>query len=347
MDFNMPITILTQEDLIRAGCFDMKAAVSVIEDAFRKYAEGDVIFPEKVSVIFDQTTQNRINCLPAAILSEKVYGMKWVSVFPDNPHKHDKPNLTAVYLLSELETGYPIAFMEGSMCSNMRTAAVGAVAGKYLARPDSVSIGFIGAGEQAKTHLLAFKTVFPKLSKCYVSSRTIETEKIFIRQMKKFHPEIEYIACNSNYEAAVIDSDIIVTAISGQDKILQPEWIKKGAFYCHVAGLEDDFGVAGKADKIVCDNWEVVKHRTQTISQMYKLGLLSDSDIYADLHEIITGLKNGRQNDEEFIYFNSVGMSFADTALSFWMYKKAISNHDLLHICGGGVLFKSASMFDS
>ena len=340
MNFDMPIAILTQEDLIEAGCFDMKTAIDVTEDAFKKYACGDVIFPEKVSVIFDEVSQNRINCLPAAILSEKVYGMKWISVFPDNPSKHGKPNISAVYLLSELETGYPIAFLEGSMCSNMRTAAVGALAGKYLARNDSVNIGFIGAGEQAKSHFLAFKALFPDIKKCYVSSRTHASEHKFVEQMSRFHPDVEYIMCESNYESAASNADIIVTAISGQEKILRPEWIKRGAFYCHVAGLEDDFGVALSASKIVCDNWNIVKHRTQTISQMYKLGILHDKDIYADLHEIVTGTKSGRDNDDEFIYFNSVGMSFVDTALSLWMYKKSLklrSNYVSNVYYGGGV----------
>ena len=341
MNYNMPVRILTQQDLIDAKCFDMKFALDVVEDAFVKYANGDVIFPDKVSVVFDQETQNRINCLPAAIKSEKVYGMKWVSVFPENPHKKGKANLTAVYVLSELENGYPIAFMEGSLCSNIRTAAVGGVAAKYFARSNSKVVGFIGAGEQAKAHLLAMKTAFPDISDCYVSSRTAKSENEFVEQMKRFYPELNFIKCNSNYKKASVNSDIIITAISGQEKILQADWIKTGAFYCHVAGLEDDFAVAKKADKIVCDSWNVVKHRTQTISQMYKAGLLKDEDIYADLHEIVTKQKIARENDSEFIYFNSVGMSFVDTLLSYRMYQKAIEENK-----GQEITLKEKSMFD-
>lgn len=341
MNQDIPILVLTQQDLIDAGCFDMKSAINVVEDAFIKYAVGDVIFPDKVSVIFDRQSQNRINCLPAGILSDKIYGAKWVSVFPDNPHKNDKPNLTAIYILSELDTGYPIAFMENSMCSNMRTASVGAVAAKYLARKNSKKIGFIGAGEQAKSHFLAVKSVFPDIETCYVSSRTEESERKFAEQMSKFYDDVEYVRCCGNYKKAVCDCDIIVTAISGQEKILRADWIKTGAFYCHVAGLEDDFGVPLKADKIVCDSWNVVKHRTQTISQMYRQGLLSDNSIYADLHEIICGHKKGRENEKEFIYFNSVGLSFTDTALSYWMYQNALK-----HGTGRKINMKTKSMFD-
>ena len=346
---DMNIKILTQENLISAGCFNVGESIKVCEKAFVAYSQGKVIFPEKTSVIFDETEQNRINCLPAGFTDEKIYGMKWVSVFPNNPHKRNIPNLTAVILLSDLNTGFPLVFMEGSLCSNLRTASVGAVAAKYLARKNSEVIGFIGAGEQAKSHFLTMKKIFPGIKICKVASRTLETENKFVAQMSKFYPNVEIIPCHGVYKNAVVDADIIVTAISGQEKILQADWIKRGAFYCHVGGLEDDFAVPKMADKIICDNWEAVKHRTQTISRMYQAGLLSDNSIYADLHEIITGAKQGRQNDSEFIYFNSVGMSFVDIALANWMYQTASARHSY----GGGasnmgdtINFKSCSMFD-
>lgn len=323
MDYTNKVRILSQQDLVDAGCMDFKAAAQVIEQAFVAFAEGKVLFPDKVSVIFDQKTQDRINCLPAAMLQDKVYGVKWVSVFPQNPHTYNVPNLSAVSILSELTTGFPIAFMSTTMCSNMRTASVGAIAAKYLAKKNSRKIGFIGAGEQAKSHFLAMKAMFPTIKECRVSSRTATSESNFASQMKKFHPDVDFVCCNSNFESAVKDSDIIVTAISGQEEVLKADWVSKGTFYCHVAGLEDEPAVALKSDKIVCDRWETVKHRTQTISQMYQKGLLTDDRIYADLDKIITSAMPGRESDDEIIYFNSVGLSFLDTALSYWMYKKA------------------------
>lgn len=320
MNFNRDICVLTQKDLLDAGCFDMKAACEVAENALIEYSKGNVLFPDKVSMIFDEATQDRINCLPAGLKKEKIYGMKWVSVFPDNPHSRNLPNLSAAILLSETESGFPFAFMEGTMCSNMRTAAVSSVAAKYLAVSKPQTIGFIGCGEQAKSHFLGMKSVFPSLKCCKVSSRTHASEEKFAVQMSKFHPEVEFVACNSDYKEAVKDADIIVTAISGQEKILKAEWIKDGAFYCHVGGLEDDFGVALKADKIVCDNWNAVKHRTQTISQMYQQGVLHEEDIYADLYEIVDGKKTGRENCTEFTYYNGVGLSYVDIALAYWMY---------------------------
>ena len=156
----------SQEDLLASGCLDIRMAMQATEDALLAFNRGDVLFPDKIVQIFNDETQERINCLPATFTDKKVCGVKWVSVFPPNPVMHGIQNLSAVIILSEIEHGFPIAFMEGTLCSNMRVGTMGAIAAKYLARPDSHSIGIIGAGEQAKMHLIAMKTAVPSLREC-------------------------------------------------------------------------------------------------------------------------------------------------------------------------------------
>ena len=342
MNYQRDICVLTQKDLIDAGCFDFSAAIGVAEKTLADYAQGKIIFPDKVSVIFDEATQDRINCLPAGLIDEKIYGMKWVSVFPQNPYTKQIPNLSAVILLSELENGYPVAFMEGTLCSNMRTAAMSAVAAKHLAVSAPKTIGFIGSGEQAKSHFLAMKNVFPSITSCRISANNAMSEELFITQMRRFHPDVTFTACHEAYQDAITGADIIITAISGQEPILKADWIKDGAFYSHVGGLEDEFAVAQKASKIVCDDWHVVKHRTQTISRMYKQGILHDEDIHANLYEIVTGAKCGRENESEFIYYNGVGMSYVDVALANWMFRKASAQG-----FGQKITMLDQSMFDA
>jgi len=317
------LKLLTQNDLFDSGCFDIKMALEITEKVLKDYSSGRVLYPDKVSQIFDETTQDRINCLPATLLNEKICGVKWVSVFPGNPSKYNCNNVSAVIILSEIETGYPISFMEGTMCSNLRTAAVSTVAAKALAPKKVETIGFIGSGEQAKTHFLAMKSAFPSIKTCKVSSRNPQSEEVFAKELVKFFPDVKFETCCSDYEKAVHDSDIIITAISAQAPILKAKWIKRGCLYCHVGGWEDEYEVALKADKIVCDHWESVKHRTQTISKLYKLGKLSDEDIYADLDKIVSGKIVGRESDDEFIYFNAVGLSYVDVALAYRMYELA------------------------
>ncbi len=191
---------LSQEDLLRAGCLDLRMAMEAAEHAMTAFQAGEVLFPEKIVQIFNQDTQERINCLPATFLPEKICGVKWVSVFPPNPVKHGLQNLSAVIILSEIETGFPIAFMEGTLCSNMRVGAMGAIAAKHLAREDSEVIGFIGSGEQAKMHLIAMKTVRPGLKECRIGAKTDDEEAQFIREMSPLMPGMDFVAAGTDLQ---------------------------------------------------------------------------------------------------------------------------------------------------
>lgn len=323
---NISVKIISQEDV--AVIFKGKADVvfDIIEDSFRKYLQGDIIMPDKISQIFDEQIQNRINCMPATLKDEKVCGMKWVSVFPSNATKGVQ-NVTGVMLLSELETGFPIALIDGTLSTKMRTAAVGCVAAKYLAPSKVETLGIIGAGEEARMHFTLLKHRFPTIKECRVSSLNTEIEQGFIDKFKDIVPDVKFVTCNNDSHLCASGADIIVTAISGQSPVLKARDITKGGLYIHVGGWEDEFGVAQKADKIVCDEWEVVKHRSQTLCRMYKQGLLKDEDIYANLSDLIAGIKKGRENDDEFIYFNSVGLSYIDINFANYVYKEAIKRN--------------------
>ncbi|MCY4644186.1 MAG: ornithine cyclodeaminase family protein [Bacteriovoracales bacterium] len=317
------IDYFSQENLLRSGCLDMHMAMEVSEKAMRDFERGRVIFPNKIVQIFDEGVQTRINCLAATLLEEKICGAKWVSVFPQNRGKYGIQNLCAVIVLSEIERGRPLAFLEGTLCSNMRVGAIAGIAAKHFARPNSRTIGFIGAGEQAKMHLLAIKTVIPALEVCRVASKNSRTEQQFIDEMGPLLPDISFEATGAKAQKAIEGADIIVTATNAQFPLLKADWIGSGVFYSHIGGWEDEYDVVRKCEKIVCDDWGKVKHRTQTLSRMYKDGFLSDDDIYANLVDVVTGKKLGRENDDENIYFNAVGLSYLDVAISYAMYKRA------------------------
>ena len=316
------VTLLSGRDIKDIINGNEISAIRMIEEAFIKRKQGTVMLPDKISQIFEQKTQKRINCMPASILDEKVSGVKWISVFPKNPEE-GYANVLGQILLSELEHGYPLAFMDGTYLTAFRTAAVGAIASKYLGKNKCGNVGFIGAGQQARTHFKMIKLMHPEVKRCSVSSPKGETIESFIKEMKMSCPDVEFTNCHFDCCKAVSDADIIVTATSAQTDLLRADWIKKGALYIHVGGWEDEFAVPELADKIICDEWEAVKHREQTISRMYALGKLKDSDIYCDLGEIIAGNKEGRVDDEEFIYFNSVGLGFVDIYLAYKIYQSA------------------------
>ena len=314
---------LTQEDLIDAGAFDLPMCIEVLKESLFKFRDNRILFPDKIVQIFNEETQERINCLPATLLDNKICGVKWVSVFPPNPRRYGTQNLSAIIVLSELEKGYPVCVMDGTLCSNIRVAAMGSAAAQVLSRENSESIGFIGAGEQAKMHLLGMKSVRPGLKVCKVAAKDAFEEENFIRDMQPILPDMEFVACNTVLEDAIRDSDIIVTATSAQAPLLKAAWIKEGAFYSHIGGWEDEYAVVQKASKIVCDDWETVKHRTQTVSRCYKDGVITDADVHGNLIDVLSGDKPGRENDQEFIYFNAVGLAYTDVSLANAMFEKA------------------------
>ncbi|MHC4178956.1 MAG: ornithine cyclodeaminase family protein, partial [Planctomycetota bacterium] len=204
-------TYFSQEDLLKAGCLDFRMAIDAAEAAMLAYRRGEVIFPDKIVQIFNPDTQERINCLPATLKLERVCGVKWVSVFPPNVDRYGLQNLTALFVLSEIEKGFPLAVLEGTLASNVRVGTVGAIAAKHLAPSAPRVIGFIGSGEQAKMHLLAMKTVRPSLTECRVSAKTAEEEQQFIEQLAPILPEMEFVSAQTRGELAVKDADIIVT----------------------------------------------------------------------------------------------------------------------------------------
>ena len=324
-DHKITFTYLSQEDLLEAGCFDIRMAMETAEKTLLSFEESRILYPEKIVQIFDQSAQDRINCLPATLLDEKICGVKWVSVFPRNPSLHNTQNLSAIFLLSEIEKGFPVAVMEGTLASNMRVAAVGGLAARHLSREDSEIIGFIGAGEQAKMHLLSMKVVRPGLRECRVASKTIEEEQQYIDELSPLFPDMKFVGANTNGRTAMEDADILVTATSAQAPLLKASWMKPGAFYSHIGGWEDEYAVAQQCNKIVCDDWASVTHRTQTLSRMYAEGLISSTDIHADLHELVSGHKPGRESSDERIYFNAVGLSYVDVAIGLAMFHRATS----------------------
>ncbi len=319
---NIVIKTISQEDVAAVFKGNADAIYGIIEDSFKKYLAEDIIMPDKISQIFDEASQNRINCMPATLINEKICGMKWVSVFPSNAPKGVQ-NVTGIMLLSELETGFPIAVIDGTLSTKMRTAAVGCTAAKYLAPSKVETIGIIGAGEEARMHFTLLKHMFQTIKECRVSSLNTEIEQGFIDKFKDIVPDVKFVTCNNDSHLCATGADIIVTAISGQSPVLKAADITKGGLYIHVGGWEDEYGVAQKANKIVCDEWEVVKHRSQTLCRMYKEGLLKDEDIHANLSELIAGTKVGRENDDEFIYFNSVGLSYIDINFANYIYEEA------------------------
>lgn len=317
------IKLLSESDIIEIMKGKELDGLHWVKEAFIERSRGKVLLPDKISQVFDKSTQDRINCMPATLVDQRVCGVKWVSVFPSNK-KDGKENLTGQIILSDIKDGFPISFMSATWLTAFRTAAVGAIASKLLGKDTCTRIGIIGSGKQAQMHFRLIKAVHPEIKECTVASLHTESELRFIDLMGRDYTDVKFINCRNDLFAAADGADIIVTATSTQAPLLKADAVKPGATYIHAAGYEDEYGVALKSSKIVCDEWESVKHRSQTLCLMYEEGILRDEDIYADLADIITGEKVGRESDDEIIYFNSVGMAYVDVYFAYRLHLEAV-----------------------
>jgi len=320
---------LSQKEVLAAGILEMAGVIEDLENVFKVHHNKDYVLPAKTALRWgdahSEETKGRINAMPGYVGGNiNMSGIKWIGSAPQNPHKYGLPRASALIILNDPETYFPVAVLDGTIISAMRTGGVTGVAAKYLARPDSQIAGIIGAGTQNRTQLMALKESLPKLSKVKVYDLSSERAKTFAKEVTEFLGiDVQPVASGRE---AVEGADVIVTATTAKEPVIKAEWIDNGCFYSHVGGYESEYAVVKMASKLVVDDWYQVKHRgTPTPAIMFAEGLLEDSDIYAELGEIVTGNKNGRENENEFIYFNSIGMALEDITVAKRIYENALA----------------------
>ncbi|NLX85648.1 MAG: ornithine cyclodeaminase [Clostridiales bacterium] len=322
------ILYLSQRDVVECGGLNMAEVISDLEKVFELHNKKDYVLPTKVALRWgdkhSEETIGRINAMPGYVGGDAdVAGIKWIGSAPQNPHKYGLPRASALIILNDSEKHFPIAVMDGTIISAMRTGGVTGVAAKYLARKDSSTAGIIGAGTQNRTQLMALKEVLPNLSTVRVFDIKKERSVTFSKEVSQAL-QLEVVPVSSAQEA-VEGADVIVTATTAKEPVVKAEWIGEGCFYSHIGGNEAEFEVIEKADKIVVDDWNQIKHRgTQTPAIMFEKGRLKDSDIYAELGDVVTGKASGREDDREFIYFNGVGLALEDVMVAYRIYKNAL-----------------------
>jgi alanine dehydrogenase len=315
----MEVLWLAQEEV--KSVMDMRSDMKVVERAFRQHGLGRVQMPPK-SYLYYTAFNGDLRTMPAYLEEENITGVKIVNVHPGNPAR-GLPTVMALIILISPETGAPIAIMDGTYLTDIRTGAAGGIAAKYLARKDSKVIGMIGAGNQAKTQLEALCEVFkPELVK--VTSRKKESCEQFIREAADITP------CEVRYEEKienVCDCDILVTTTPTRKPIVKAQWIKEGT---HINAIGAD--AVGKEEldpeliirsKIVVDDIVQALHSGEVNVPLSK-HYISENDIHAQLGEVIVGLKPGRTSEDEITIFDSTGLAIQDVASAHLVYQRAV-----------------------
>lgn len=305
---------LSRADVASVG-LTMPEIIAALEAMFLEKGEGRVEMPPKIGI--HTMPDAFIHAMPAAIPSQKAAGMKWVGGYPENS-KRGLPYITGLLILNDAESGVPIALMDCTWITAQRTGAATALAAKYLARPESASIGVLGCGVQGRSNLEALETIF-SLKKLYAYDTHPDRALRYAQEMSAQFG-FEAVAV-SNPKEAVIQSDIVVTAgpiLRKPHATIQPGWLARGAFaslvdfdsYWHPDALRE-------ADKFTTDDVPQLHHYRD-------IGYFQDiPPIYAELGELVTGRKPGRQSDIERTIACNLGLALDDLAVAPLIYERA------------------------
>jgi ornithine cyclodeaminase/alanine dehydrogenase-like protein (mu-crystallin family) len=306
---------LSYSDVASAGP-SMAEIIGALERMFREKGAGRVEMPPKIGI--HTMPDAFIHAMPASIPVQKAAGVKWVGGYPDNS-KRGLPYITGLLILNDFETGVPLALMDCTWITAQRTGAATAVAAKYLARTESSTVGVLGCGVQGRSNLQALKVLFA-LEKIYAYDTHADRAARYAQEMSQ-ELGVEVVPVAGPKEA-VVASDIVVTAgpiLRTPHATIQPGWLQEGAFaslvdfdsYWHPSALH-------QADKFCTDDVPQLHHYRD-------IGYFQDVPaIHADLGELVTGCKPGREKPEERTMACNLGLALEDLAVAPLIYQSAL-----------------------
>jgi ornithine cyclodeaminase/alanine dehydrogenase-like protein (mu-crystallin family) len=312
----MEILYLSQAEVASVN-LPMAEIIRSLETAFREKGEGKTEMPPKPG-IHPGGGDNFIHAMPAYIPALKSAGIKWVSGFIENS-KRDLPYITGLLILNDVETGLPLAVMDCVWITGMRTGAATALSARYLARPESSVVGILGCGVQGRTNLEALRVLFP-VKKVMAYDVDAGIARRYAKEMEsRFGVEVVTV---QKPREAVSGCDIVVTAgpiLRKPHQTIRAGWLGEGAFaslvdfdsYWHPEAMK-------QAAKFCTDDTEQLLHYRQ-------VGYFQEiPPIHADLGELVTGKKPGRQRAEERTMTANLGLAIDDMAVAPVLYRRAL-----------------------
>lgn len=313
----MKTLILTRHDIEEI----LTPAVTnkTVEKAFKAYGLGYAEMPAKSYLYFPK---GDLRSMPAYISGEgfDIAGVKCVNVHPQNAARR-LPAVMAVIILNDPQTGFPLAVMDGTYLTCIRTGAAGAVAAKYLSREDSKVAGFVGCGAQARTQL-----------SCLLEVRNIQKIKVWqylmdkecVREFKKWAQttyRIETVV-SSYMDDVTMNSDIVITTTPSRTPLVN--CVSPGthinAIGADAPGKQEINPRILKKAKIVVDDWTQAYHSGE-INVPISLKQIAKKDVHSLMGDIIAGKKRGRTSSKEVTVFDSTGLAIQDISCGYIVYK--------------------------
>ncbi|EJQ42148.1 hypothetical protein IEE_04311 [Bacillus cereus BAG5X1-1] len=302
---------------------NMNEVIEYAALALKEFSAERTITPIRGSLPF-ASEQNTALIMPSVAEGLGALGLKVVMVAPHNK-EIGKKTINGIVMLSDFQTGEPLALLEGSYLTMIRTGALSGVATKHLARHNAKTLCIIGTGEQAKGIAEAVFAV-RDIEKVILYNRTEEKAYAFAQYIQEKFNKPAYVYASP--DEAISEADIIVTTTNASTPVFT-ETLKKGVHINAVGSFRPSMQelpshAIANANKVVVESKEAALEETGDLQVPIKEGLFEASDIHAELGQIITGEKAGRENDEEITIFKSVGLAVVDIIVAKYLYEKAM-----------------------
>ncbi|MFL6577571.1 MAG: ornithine cyclodeaminase family protein [Povalibacter sp.] len=311
--------ILNQSEVIAA--LDMRGALAAVDEVFRLHGRRQVQMPPKVYL---DLPGGDVRAMPAYAAPLGFAAVKNINMHPGN---RGIPSIIGTLTLFEPQTGFPLAIMDATAITRMRTGAASGVATRLLARADASVLSVIGAGNQAYTQVEAILLVRPRIEHVLVHDVDTERANAFARAATDRFGVVVRIAATA--EEAVRAADILTTITPARVPIVQRDWVKPGthinAIGADAAGKQELASALTAAARVVVDDLEQATHSGE-INVPLTQRLFSESDIYAELGHVVAGAKPGRQNSTDITIFDSTGLALQDLACAAHVYRKITSS---------------------
>jgi ornithine cyclodeaminase/alanine dehydrogenase len=315
------VLILTRTDLEKV--LTMREVMKVVENAFAQLAKGMVKMPLRTIIDIDKH-KGFVFYMPAYLEASDALALKIVSLYEENLEKYGLPTILATIQLSDPKTGTPLALMEGGYITAMRTGGASGVATKYLARENSRVVGIVGAGVQARTQLWAIYEA-RDVEKAFVYDAVPGRARGYAEEMSE-RLGVNIVPVGSA-EKAVREADILITATTAKEPVLNGNWLQPGTHINAIGWMGRDARELDsntvKGAKLVVDCKEAVLAESGDILIPIREGVITKDHIYAELGEIVIGRKAGRVSDDEITLWKSVGLAIQDAATAKLAYEKA------------------------
>jgi alanine dehydrogenase len=317
------LTFLNGPDIERLALTDTEI-LAAVEQALEAQGKRQVVIEPRVHLVPQDSSLGHFNILRGAVLPLGLAGVKVVGDFVNN-YKVGLPSELALLNLFDPTTGVPKAILDATSLTDMRTGAMTALGGKYLARKGSRVLGHIGARGTSYWNIRLLNHFFD-FEEIRVHSRRQESRAAFAQRLS--NDLDKPVIAVDDWETCVRDADIVVEAsrLTEPQPLLKTAWIKPGALvipYGTMSAVE--LSLTDIMSKVVVDDWGQCRKGLPygALRRHVDTDKLTEQNLHAELGQIVAGLRPGRENDQETILFWHRGLSLSDIALGHAMLEKA------------------------